>query len=403
MIMTRHFVLNVPKLSAIMVFSVFFMSLFSSRGLNLAFIMLACMGGWNLRREIITRWQVQTHVLWKLWLFFLAFALLSAFWAEDPHVAVQQAVKVLLLTTLGWMWVQSAEVQHSDTMCRALRWGIIVGFLGVVIDNLILGGASADYRQVSVASIHAHIAILMLLCFWCILPTFRHAALWVFPGALLLCCVGFLCDTDAVKGAALLGMLVFYATWVCGRKVLWILMPCLVVGILGGPFWISEILHHEGVASWIYRMTPEFGMLERLSLYDWASQRFLEHPWIGHGWANTKAVMFKHPVPVIFAEIHPNIARHESMGINVHNIFLQTAVELGLLGLIGLLWGIIVCCYTVCMHSQSRLQIATQMAFITSVLFISSVSMTLFSTWWLMAVFFFIPFIKHRRMVFDGG
>ena len=327
---------------------------------------------------------------------------LSTTWAADPGAAFGKAAEFLMVVVITFMGVSQLDEHQSRRAALACAAGIFLGALFLTFEVLTHFAATRltmnSIPLLKRSPIHVHLsqgevtwikpsqlkhnaAILTfglwpgLLALRIIASGTRRAILMgLFFLAVATCAV--LSDHRSSLVAVCVSLLVFVLAWYWRKPVIRALavLYCLAF-VLVLPVNFLAYNADLQLSKWL----PS-SFRARVIIWEYTTERVLEHPWLGIGAASTPALR----EPVELAEKPQGYVYPRNTGRHAHDMFLQTWYELGAVGAI-----LIALAGAMVIFRISLLPIETQpfaAAFFASFMSIAAFSWGMWQTWLMFAV-----------------
>ena len=199
----------------------------------------------------------------------------------------------------------------------------------------------------------------------------RHGAKVAIPFAVAVGAVLLFQNMQASLVAYGLGIMAFGA-------VFW-RRPFGIAAVLGGLAVINIVVLFAALELWSSETPKEIftyltgGARERLHIIDFIYEKVIENPLIGWGFDSSRAV----GQDLIYGQNNTFIPLHP------HNIWAQTWLELGLVGMIAVIALVAAVLIRIAAAGQGRVVIAVSIAAVTTYLLIGNISYGMWQNWWL--------------------
>jgi O-antigen ligase len=284
---------------------------------------------------------------------FLAFVAASALWAQNPAAVAKEVVRWGGFVLLGL--AASCAIDRKSGFDKApsfLGWlGAIVSIVGI---TQFLDGINQRPYRPGAAAFFGHPNPTAAFLSLCILPTLgllvqeRRSHLMKRTTVFLVLLLGLAFTfSRGVILACVIGGAVFLidvsrSQFVRNRRV-----TAVFIGILVTLAGLASFSRYRQTAMNRLIMDPVLG--ERQSIFAFGWSIYKERPWLGLGAGNLKSYALKYDL-----HVHDDEPFEPNYG-DLHNLFLQLAVETGFIGLTLFLAGVL--CFGVIVARRKRFPI----------------------------------------------
>lgn len=345
------------------------------------------------------RWpDVRAPFLLALAAFFL-WGLLSASWSITPGESARTAVSLGATLLGGFVLVRAAgalDAAGKASVERALIAGGLFGYVLLFIDlatsapiimNKVFTLMNRPFMapEAAIFFFNPGLAIASLFAWPWLLSVWKRApllAVAAVAGVMLIFGLG---DADAPGAGLALGGVVFLATLVCPRAMVWAAAATVGIGVIAAPLLPKALLPSvELVREAPYLSNSAY---HRLGIWQIVVQHVDKAPILGHGFDASRALYdeaTKEERTFYDKEGRRRwVSQYEPIPLHPHNAVLQVWLELGgvgaLLGLAILLSVIL----AIDRRGLSRLDRAVALGTFVTAIFIASISFGIWQSWWL--------------------
>jgi hypothetical protein len=281
----------------------------------------------------------------KLIVIFLAYGLLSSFWAIIPNEAIALWVRILgiFLCSLG-LFAYVPNINNKETIMQALLAGILLALMFANIEIFTDGwisralGLSYKYsHEFNIVIFNRAASVLSLLSWAAIyyLISLRKIRFAIAFFSMVLLTITRLDSLSAVIGFFIGGTLVFPSVYYKGQKALKIFAILAVIGVFSFAALASIINAHQLVGN--VPVVPGAASDIRLYIWDYSAKQALKKPIFGWGLNASRSY------PVLESEYVQG--GRSPLPLHPHNNTLQIWLELGVFGMIlfaAFLWLILI-------------------------------------------------------------
>lgn len=365
-----------------------FLALFAPRSTHLPLAITAILGCCTHRFKNLKSLLKPEWIL--LGLFFLC-ALASTQWSINTDFELHDLGKVSLTFIALILTVQYFNQLGQNQIQRHLKAFLIgLGLVTalVIIDRL-WGYPLTEIVHASPAVTYSRFITLACLGIWggCLmLSNTSYHSIWAFIIIAAYVIFFWSYDFDAgpvalIFGAIVMGLSILTPKFTSFLMRLGILIgPLLIVG------WFGLFMSHDHWQKIAYPHVYNTHQ-QRIEIIDWASKRIVERPQ-GYGFSQTQELSQIKPIDsYTVRDGKLNVVRLWQDGIrHLHNGILQIFLELGIIGFLlfaSFIWILLGRLYHL---NLDRYQLGVMHGYVTTTLFIFSVSFGVWQTWWLSTI-----------------
>lgn len=321
---------------------------------------------------------------------FWIWCVLSFLWTIGYKETGLEVLRLGLLFTLIplFAWANAASTSDRDLIGRFLFWGCCLGILLFLIQIFLgktflfllspkLGAIPiSPFQQLNRAA--AVLAVIMwpaIIWLWQKKSRFGSLIFWLINIFIL-----WSLDNETAFFSAAVASILAVFVWVSPRKLVKIFSLLLFMIIATAPMLPLTVLSPEKWLEFSCNYTsPSF--LHRLYIWQFATKKIIEKPFIGWGLNTARIMPGGHDVIEIKPPCSKNRTTGESLPLHTHNAFLQIWLELGGIGAV-IAAGILVV-VNLAIRSASRAVAAFSQAQFISAVLISGLSFGAWQSWWL--------------------
>ena len=335
------------------------------------------------------------HLVTPLWLSLFGFVLwmgLSCVWSINPRISLltlKKVLPILACAPLFFLYFKSLSHLELDRHLSYFFRGIWV-CVGILVVDYFMDYPLIDIVHTNRSATYSRFITTVCLGIWLFELTQRYPkypVVFILLSIVTSAWVMWPYDFDAGPVALLLGCLVVILTMMLPKltnrflsMVVGLVPTCLafLIGFLmTSDHWQKIAVHPQSSSS-----------QQRLEMIDWASKKFIKTPVFGSGVGQTPELSIISPVRnyVTRDGEFQAITIFESGIQHLHNGLLQILLELGIVGslLLGLFVFFAVRQGFQCIPDNRSL--ALMHGYVTSLLFIVSVSFGVWQIWWLSVI-----------------
>lgn len=348
---------------------------------------------------------------WPVWPL-LALGLASGLWSVVPDVSAQKAGQLFAVATLGCAllhaWPQLVLDRRRLLTGLALGWALAAI---VVLADLALAGrlttwarpVSADWLAAAYsrgAAVHTIVALPLVIGLW-------HQKLRALAGVtLVLALTPFALEQVAAKLALALAVITMVAVLLL-PALRWLLLALQLVAIVLPPLMLP-LPYTDGLCGLI---ETKASVVHRVSIWNFAHDRWAERPWLGWGLDGTRAV----PGGTGYADFMTPCGRAvktlpsgrldlpQQLPLHTHNAAVQVWLELGIAGALTVLWLVAALAWCGFAGFQPRATQAATAAAAAALFAIAVISFGAWQTWWWSAAVLALGIVALTRQSSGGN
>lgn len=365
------------------------MALFAPKGLYLPLIIVSILGIFHHKFK---ERQCLVTPLWMVFLAFIVWMVLSVLWSMNPRIAViilKKVVPILSCAPLVYLYVKSLSRFELDLHLRSFFWGMWV-CVGLLVIDYFMDYPLIDIIHTNRSATYSRFMTTACLGVWVFeltqrYPKFREG--FIAFSILTSAWVMWPYDFDAGPVALFFGCGVFGAT---------LLVPKLVNRLLSIAIAIAPILivlcvglfmtqdHWQKIATHPSSSSAQ----QRIEMLDWAAKHALQSPVLGIGVGQAPELTQVSVIPnyVTVDGVFKTIHLFESGLLHLHNGLLQILLELGFVGSLLLGAFLFLALRQGCTQISDKTDLALMHGYVTSLIFIVSVSFGIWQIWWLSVI-----------------
>ncbi|MBI4968882.1 MAG: O-antigen ligase family protein [Rhodospirillales bacterium] len=351
---------------------------------------LIWLGGMTLAADAATRQALTAKAPPPFYLLLAGLAgwgLLSSAWSVHPEQSLWSGTRLLLLVLIALLHLKAVETLGPEPRRRILRGMAFAGLGYLLIVTLAVGSESPLVKLFHLidpknldddkSRFNRGIAAYTVLCSAYVMAWIRYrGALWGIAFGFLSVAVLTHGMSMAVPltilGAGLIGTL----AWKLGRPVafaaygimlaLFLLLPQIFAALYSQD-WVKELL----------RNTMSWNIKHRLIIWQFATERYFEHPLLGWGLDGSRRLPGG-------SDSIPGVEGAEFMPLHPHNGFLQVWLELGVPGAILLAISLaLLARYQMANLGDAKLRLGLVLAASFAYFIQGSVSYGIWQNWWI--------------------
>lgn len=406
------FLLSIKKKEALFTRGLFFcLPIFTvtiNKSLPLFLILLALSLtltlGW--KNTLSWRWNVPIVSLGL----FLGWAGLSCVWSSQGLASLGAFLRLFALMGMGLYVWQICVLPDEKVRTRLLvcaLWGLIPALAWFIFESATQGQMWALLKENTYEALVMYSAgsAALALFVWPLLSTlerFPKGRFVVLACACVVALVLKLLYSHAAFYGFLLGVFVFGATLLLGKRFLYVMMGASLVIMLGAPQLTSRFLVPESVEEMLPKQSAKLSYLHRAYIWRYVTHRIYEKPCAGWGFDAARQDALKQGLLWGSQKYGYNAAYNEALPgcdgealpLHPHNAPLQIWLELGAVG--ALLWAAFLASllWTVARAPLSRWGMASAASSFAVAFFIGGTSYGAWQSWWIAALFLAAIFLR---------
>ena len=361
-------------------------ALLAPKGLYIPLILISVLGCFTHKFKSVD--HLKTPV-WGMLGLFVVWLMVSYFWSMNPNVALatlKKVIPVLLTAPLFYLYMKSLTSEDFDRHLSYFFKGMWLCVGALVIDYFM------DYPLIDIihtnrSATYSRFLTTACLVVWLFELTQKYPKYFLAVVGISILGSAWVIwpyDFDAGSVALILGCALMGVTAAAPRLSNRLLAYGAMLAPLGVAF-IVGLFMTKSVWSKIAVRPTSGSEQQRLEMIDWASKNFLDHPLQGIGIGQTPELSIVSPVVNYFSQdgVLQTTTIFASGIHHLHNGLLQILLELGAVG--SLLLGAFM--FLLITQGYRRVRgpnyLAVMHGYVTSLLFIVSVSFGVWQIWWL--------------------